>query len=462
MNTKIGFRSLFKREPLDCDYVYKILADIFDFIDCEKHVTSLVQNQEKLNGDKGAWSESFTFKKGDEAPLATAEAILALLGFHQRSDVNSAIRRAYRFLIESQNDDGGWKDLVNYSVNDATGCIIAALSEAEKKSIQKVPKKTLDDAVKFIVSQQNDDGGWGAVKQEKSKIHYTFFALWGLASSKDMLSDRNSANSSVEKGVKWILDNSTKNNDDGLGLSLDDAPSPAATALGTLCCLNIDRKDIIKPQWTSYLKARKKNGGWEEISDVSMVYGERRVYDFRSIPWIVEALVRSGEKLNSKTVRDALRRLKKYELPSGGFVNDVGKANPVVWHTSWSIRMMQYMVQELHDNLRFYVDNSIKNTLEMNRKIENYEKELNPERGVMKTLGILTVILSSITTYLLHLTTSSSYGKLVWDPFAIASSLAITVLLAYYWYRRRKLNKFRIFLLSVSFSAINILLGLII
>jgi hypothetical protein len=461
MNVKAGLRSLFKRETLDCDYVYKILADIFGFIDCEKHVTSLIQHQEKLNSDKGAWSEFFSFKKGDEAPLATAEAILALLGFSQRNDASNAIKRACEFLIESQNDDGGWKDLVNYSVNDATGCIIAALSEVEKKNILKVPEKTLENATKFIMSQQNDDGGWGTVKGEKSKMHYTYFVLWGLASSMNILLDRSEVNASIENGVKWIRGNSDKNSDNGLGLSSDDAPSPVATALAILCCLNIGKKDFIKPQWISFLKASKRNGGWEEISDSSMVYGGRRTYDFRSIPWIVEAFVRSGEKLDSEIIRDALRRLKKCELPSGGFVNDVGKANPAVWHTAWSIRMMQYLTQELRDNLRLYVDNSIKNTLETTRKLENYEKELNPERRVMKTLGIFSVILVSLTTYLLHLTTSSSHGKLIWYPFAIASSLTMTISLAYYWYKRRKLNKFTGFLLSILFSAINILLGLI-
>lgn len=446
---------------MDCDYVYKILADIFGFIDCEKHVTSLIQHQEKLNADKGAWSEFFDFKKGDEATLATSEAILALLGFYQRSNANNAIKRACKFLIESQNEDGGWKDLVNHSVNDATGCIIAALSEVEKKSIQKIPEKSLENAVKFIISQQNDDGGWGVVKGEMSKMHYTYFALWGLASSKSILQDGSEADASIKNGIGWITENSDKNSDKGLGLSAEDAPSPVATALAILCCLNIGRKDLIRPQWASFIKTSKKNGGWDEISDSSMVYGVRRVYDFRSIPWIVEALVRNGERLDSGIIKDALGRLKKCEFPGGGFLNDIGKMSPVVWHTSWSIRMMQYLVQELHDNLRLYVDSSIKNTLEITRKLENCEKELNPERRVMKTLGIFSVVLASVTTYLLHVTTSSSYGKLIWYPFAITSSLTITILLGYYWHKRRKLNKFTTLLLPISFSAINILLGLI-
>lgn len=454
---------LLKKETIDCsDYLFKIFGEIFGFIDCEKHVTSLIQHQEKLNGEMGAWSESFNFSKGNEAPLTTAEAIIALLSFSQRSDANNATKRACNYLIQAQNkDDGGWKDLVNYSVNDAAGCVVAALSEVEKKRIMKIPEEALRNAVNFIMSQQNDDGGWDAIKDQKSKMHYTYFALWGLAESKSLLSNKNQIDTSMKKGIHWIMENSKKNNDEGLSLSLGDAPSPVATALAILCFLNIGKKSLIKSGWVDFLKATTRNGGMEEISDTSLVYGVRRTYNFRSIPWIVEALVRNNERLDSEVVQDALRKHKKFELADGGFVSDVGKTDPVVWQTSWSIRMMHFLTQELRNNLKFYIDNSIKKSLEMSRRIGDYEKGLNPEKKIIKVYGTFSVALAAITVYLLYFVTNSSFGRIIWHPFAIGSSLVITASIAYYWQKRRKLNKFNGLLLTLVFSVINILLGLI-
>jgi len=51
-------------------------------------------------------------------------------GSSHRSDASNAIKRACNYLIGSQNDDGGWKDMsAGQSVNDATGCAIVALAE---------------------------------------------------------------------------------------------------------------------------------------------------------------------------------------------------------------------------------------------------------------------------------------------------------------------------------------------
>ena len=225
-----------KKETLDCsDYLFKIFGEIFGFIDCERHITSLIQHQEKLNGEMGAWSESFNFSKGNEAPLATAEAILALLSFSQRSDANNAIKRACNYLIQAQNkDDGGWKDLVEYSVNDAAGCVIAALSEVEKKKIMKIPEETLRNAVNFVLSQQNDDGGWNAIKDQKSKMHYTYFAIWGLFASKSLLSNKSQIDTSMKKGIHWIMENSKKNDDKGLSLSIRGCTKPRRNSFSYL------------------------------------------------------------------------------------------------------------------------------------------------------------------------------------------------------------------------------------
>jgi len=458
----LGKLSLFKKESIDCsDYIFKILSEVFGLIDCDKHVTSLIHHQEQLNGEMGAWSESYKFSRGDEAPLATSEAILALLESSHRTDASNAIKRACNYLIQSQNDDGGWKDMSAHSVNDATGCAIVALCKVEQKNIMKIPQKILEKAIDFIIGQQNQDGGWGTVKGEKSKIHYTYFALWSLASFVTLSLGKEHMKEASNKGIQWILQNSKENGDKGVSLSLDEGPSPTATALAILSLVDLGKTNLIRPQWRTYLRTTKKNGDWEEISDVSMVYGERRVYNFRSIPWIVKALVRSGENLDSETIRDALKKHKNFEINSGGFVSDIGKTVPVVWHTAWSIIMAQSLAKELKGNVKLYIDKSLKNSLIFAKRIENYEKAVNPEKKIMQVFAVFSVILASVSVALLRFVTSPAYGRFIWYPSAIGMSLVFIISTFIYLYERRKLNKLNAFLISLVLSVINILLGLI-
>lgn len=452
MKAKGGLSSFFRKEPLNCDHVYNVLGEIFGFIDYEKHLNGLLQSQEILEGDIGAWSEYFIFPKGNEAPMATAEAVLALLNFSQRSETSHAIKKACRYLIQTQDENGGWKDLVDHSVTDATGCVLTALSEVKKVQLLDIPEKTLRNALNFIVSNQNDDGGWGTVKGEKSKIHYTYFALWGLASSKTLLPIKEEANIPIKKGIDWIEKNSKRNYNKGVSLSMEDAPSLVATALAILCCLNVNKKNLVKQQWIDFIKESIKNNGWNEISDESLVYKVRRVYNFRSIPWIVEALVRTKEKLDSEIITSALHKLRDFESPSGGFVSNVGKTTPVVWHTAWFLRMAHYLMLELQNNLRLYVENIMKKNLEMTEKLVHLEHGSKPGTRIITIFGVFSAVLVAVSTYLLRLATSSSYGKLVWLPFAAISSFIIMTSIAYYWNEIKELNKFRSFLLAITWG----------
>jgi hypothetical protein len=141
-------------------------------------------------------------------------------------------------------------------------------------------------------------------------------------------------------------------------------------------------------------------------------------------------------------------------------VSDSGKAIPVVWHTAWSLRMMQYLKQELQVNLRFYVDKSIKNSMEMSKKMENYERALTPEKRLIRVFAFFTVSFILSATYLLYLLTSSQYGKLIWYPFFEGSTAIITISVADYWYRKGKLNEFTGLLLGTLWGAATVLLGI--
>lgn len=457
-------RQLFERAPLDCDYVLEILGENLGFPASEKHISLLVKRQKRLDSDIGAWSEFIDFSRGDEASLATAEAILALVNFADRSDVKSSIKRACRYLIQSRHIEGGWDDLsAGNIVNDATGCAIAALSEVRKRNICAVPDETLEGAVAYLITQQNDDGGWGVVRNQQSKMHYTYFALWGLAYCKELTVGalKDNVAEALKNGIKWIETNSSQNNNEGISLSLKSPPSPNATALAILSLLETGNGDKIKKDWVNFIKKNRQNGYWEEKSDSSLAHGVRRTYDFMGIPQIIEALARSGEPLDSVTIRKGLQELRKYELASGGFVRNIGHKNPVIWFTSWSLRMMFFLRRELSKDLRIHVDRSVKKVGELERKVESYERERKPENRFITAFGLSNLVLVSIITYLLYSITSPSYGKLLWYSFLLISLLILEIATASYWHKMDKLSKFRSFTLALTFSAINIFLGLI-
>jgi len=457
-----GLIDLFRKPSLECDYVYEILSDIFGLVKYESHVEALVKHQEKMDGDKGAWSEFFSFSAGQEAPQTTAEAIISLVDCVHISEVRNAVERGSRFLVESRNKDGGWADLSGgHSVNDATGCVLAALSEVRRRGIFPVDQRVLEDCADFLLSQQNTDGGWAVTRGESSKMHYTFFALLGLARCKSLVTKKKAVGTAVDNAAKWIELNSTQKNNDGIGLSLDEAPSEVATSLAILSLLETGKGKLVKQEWISFLKRTQTNGGWQERSDSSLVCGSRRTYDFRSIPWIVEALSRTGEPIDSPVIGKALQELKKYEFPSGGFVRDVGMTVPAVWYTCWAIRMAQYMRKDLHDNLKKYVDRLLGSALESKRELQILKTQTRLEKRLMTVFATVSLFFLIFTTFLLYLVTGQTYQKRIWLPFFMVSLAGFDLVVAHYWNSRKRLGRFRPLFLSLTYAAINIFLGLI-
>ena len=83
-------------------------------------------------------------------------------GMNNEDDrVRDALVRAVRLIVSSQNDEGGWR--YNPVPADAdvsvTICQVMGLRSARNAGI-KVPKSTIDDAVKYVRECQNPDGGF--------------------------------------------------------------------------------------------------------------------------------------------------------------------------------------------------------------------------------------------------------------------------------------------------------------
>lgn len=91
------------------------------------------------------------------ATLFLAEAY----GMSPRDDVGDVLRRAVHLIVDTQNDQGGWRYNPQPEVADisVTVCQVMALRAARNCGIS-VPKETIDRSVDYIRRSQNNDGGF--------------------------------------------------------------------------------------------------------------------------------------------------------------------------------------------------------------------------------------------------------------------------------------------------------------
>ncbi|MCE9619724.1 MAG: terpene cyclase/mutase family protein [Planctomycetes bacterium] len=75
--------------------------------------------------------------------------------------VRDALTRAVELIVNSQNEEGGWRyNPVPYDADiSVTICEVMALRSARNAGI-KVPKETIDRAIAYVRSCQNPDGGF--------------------------------------------------------------------------------------------------------------------------------------------------------------------------------------------------------------------------------------------------------------------------------------------------------------
>jgi len=107
-------------------------------------------------------------------------------GMTDRDDVRATLKRAVQLIIDSQNDQGGWRYTPDSREADisVTVCQVMALRAARNAGIS-VPKTTIDRSVEFIERSQNVDGGfrYRLLQQAESKFARSAAALVALYTS---------------------------------------------------------------------------------------------------------------------------------------------------------------------------------------------------------------------------------------------------------------------------------------
>ena len=82
-------------------------------------------------------------------------------GMTRRVDIREKLQKAVRLIIDTQNDEGGWRYQPRRADADisVTICQINALRAARNAGLF-VPKETVDACLKYVKNAQNTDGGF--------------------------------------------------------------------------------------------------------------------------------------------------------------------------------------------------------------------------------------------------------------------------------------------------------------
>ena len=82
-------------------------------------------------------------------------------GMTHRPEIREKLRKAVQLIIDTQNNEGGWRyqPVKNDADLSVTICQINALRAARNAGLY-VPKETVDACINYVKQSQNPDGGF--------------------------------------------------------------------------------------------------------------------------------------------------------------------------------------------------------------------------------------------------------------------------------------------------------------
>jgi len=219
---------------------------------------------EDLNGGFGAYpgygsTLEYTFY---------AVKALKLLGAEDRINVNGLIK----FVTEKQEPDGGWK-FVYSQPTELYGCFLAVESLAAIDSINSVD---ITKVANYIIGCQNEDGGfWRSLSTAKynEEIRFTYWAIRSLVNlNATYFIDKN-------KTIQWIL--SLQNEDGGFAAYPGGSSSAFWTFFALQCLKLLNALDLVnKTRVANYLT---QEGIWDPGGLLVSSPPESQYYILRSL-----------------------------------------------------------------------------------------------------------------------------------------------------------------------------------
>lgn len=150
----------------------------------------------------GGWSQFLNETEKPPSSTGTSHGVLSLLACGEPPD-SEIITSAKRFVVICQCEDGGWSkpDLHNKcSLTPITGLSLRALLDSgAHQSLAAV-----QNGIKWLINAQNDDGGWGnTTRDTESDVTSTSFALQAMTRVVGLTQQ---GRDSIRKGQTWLTE----------------------------------------------------------------------------------------------------------------------------------------------------------------------------------------------------------------------------------------------------------------
>lgn len=131
----------------------------------------------------------------DEPPAATESRQ------EFRDQVEAAIGRGFKYLVKVQREDGSWLPLWfgnQHAPDDINPTYGTAKVLAAYEATGKLDALPALEGLRWLKSNQNDDGGWGGVKGAPSSIEETSLAVEALLAESERGPE-------VIRGLNWLI-----------------------------------------------------------------------------------------------------------------------------------------------------------------------------------------------------------------------------------------------------------------
>jgi hypothetical protein len=253
---------------LDCLSIAEVTCLVYsDWVKRKQDEVLGWQNDKPKDDDDGSFRAERIRDQG--GVWTTSETLNTLLKYKILPSTDQRIQRAKNWLIRHRNLGGDYGDgwpLINRgnSFVDTTCMAIQALLHFpdDPDAIDAVKK-----AQSWLLDNQNDDGGWGIWKYEDSLVSSTCYALLALKYASTLFPD-DRISSAIQCGLTWLkMVQDPKTRLWGFTAG-NQEPNNASTcqAVFTLFHFGEDPKDY-KEALNSLLAELKDHGYWKTIEE---------------------------------------------------------------------------------------------------------------------------------------------------------------------------------------------------
>ena len=155
------------------------------------------------------------------APDLTAHTIAAISTWFDKLPnpfqkmAERALKKSFTYLKRAQKSDGSWVPLWfgnQFAPNQenptyGTSRVLICLCRLPKET-GLIQSPMVQKAVQWLLSAQNQDGGWGGAKGVKSTIEETALSVDALASILDsrITSHQSAMDLAISRGVRWLIE----------------------------------------------------------------------------------------------------------------------------------------------------------------------------------------------------------------------------------------------------------------